>query len=94
MSDDEGEVYAIYVDPAHWGRGAGRVLMDAAIAELTRERRRPVRLWVLGTNQRSRLFYERYGFVADGHTSTFRIERDNQPAVELDEVRYVLDRTA
>jgi ribosomal protein S18 acetylase RimI-like enzyme len=92
--DDEGQVYAIYVDPAHWGRGVGRALMDAAVADLTRDGGRPVRLWVLGTNERSRRFYERYGFVLDGGTSMFRLDRAGDLPVELEEVRYVLHRRA
>src|SRR5262245_45768851 len=31
-----GEVYAIYVDPPRWGSGAGRILMDAAVAALAK----------------------------------------------------------
>jgi ribosomal protein S18 acetylase RimI-like enzyme len=64
--DDAGEIYAIYVDPAHWGTGAGRALMDVAVAQLTAAALRPVRLWTLDGNERARRFYERYGFVADG----------------------------
>jgi ribosomal protein S18 acetylase RimI-like enzyme len=94
MTDEEGQVYTIYVDPPHWGRGAGRALLAAAVLELTRDRPRPVRLWVLSSNERTRRFYERFGFALDGSTSTFRIERGDQPALEFDDVRYVFHRAA
>lgn len=87
----EGEVYAIYAEPAHWGRGVGAAIMEATLRELSARGRHPVRLWVLRANERARRFYERVGFALDGETSVFRLERGGDPPVELDEVRYVLD---
>jgi ribosomal protein S18 acetylase RimI-like enzyme len=89
-----GEVYAIYVDPARWGGGAGRALMDATVEALTAQRRRPIRLWVLDANAQARRFYERYGFVDSGDRSSFPVGAPGRPAVTLDEVSYVLDPTA
>jgi ribosomal protein S18 acetylase RimI-like enzyme len=91
--DDEslGEVYSIYAHPDHWSVGAGYAVMQAALRELIAQGRLEIRLWVLGTNERARRFYERVGFTLDGQTSVFRVERGSDPAVELDEVRYVFD---
>jgi ribosomal protein S18 acetylase RimI-like enzyme len=85
-----GEVLAIYVDPDRQGRGAGRALMDAAVAELRRDGVTEVRLWVLTENAAARAFYERYGFVADGTNHFFRVERSDGTPVDLPEVRYTL----
>ena len=53
-----GELYAITVDPDHWGTGAGRALLAAAQAELTRLGYAEAVLWVLPDNARARRFYE------------------------------------
>jgi RimJ/RimL family protein N-acetyltransferase len=87
---DVGEVYAIYVDPGHWGTGAGWALMRAGLAHLTAHRPRPVRVWVLDANERARRFYERCGFIPDGTADTFAAHRPNGTIIELDEIRYVL----
>lgn len=83
---DIGEVVAIYVDPPYQGGGAGRALMDAAVAALGG---REIRLWVLEENAPSRRFYERYGLAADGTRDTFRVTAAGEP-VDLPEVRYIL----
>jgi ribosomal protein S18 acetylase RimI-like enzyme len=85
-----GEVYAIYVHPDHWGQGAGRALMEAAVDRLGADGRRPVRLWVFDANEPTRRFYERCGFVADGATGTFPLDRPGGERVELPIVRYTL----
>jgi ribosomal protein S18 acetylase RimI-like enzyme len=85
-----GEVLAIYVDPDHHGRGAGRALMDAAVADLQRALISEVRLWVLEENSPARRFYERYGFVADGERHHFRVHPPDGEPVDLPEVRYTL----
>jgi ribosomal protein S18 acetylase RimI-like enzyme len=85
-----GEVLAIYVDPDHHGRGAGRALMDAAVAALRDTGVGEVRLWVLEANTPARRFYERYGFVADGERHLFRVQPPDGEPVDLPEVRYTL----
>jgi ribosomal protein S18 acetylase RimI-like enzyme len=85
-----GEVLAIYVDPAHQRRGAGRALMDAAVAALRADGVREIRLWVLAENAPSRRFYERYGYRLDGAREPFRVQRPDGTAVDLPEVRYML----
>jgi GNAT superfamily N-acetyltransferase len=59
------ELYAIYLDPARWGRGDGSQLLAAASATIP-SGVRDVSLWVLDGNSRARRFYERHGFAADG----------------------------
>jgi ribosomal protein S18 acetylase RimI-like enzyme len=83
-----GEVVAIYVDPPSWGTGAGRTLMDAALARLAARGFRSVRLWVLVDNRQARRFYERAGFTADGASARYPIGRADGTVVDLPEVRY------
>jgi ribosomal protein S18 acetylase RimI-like enzyme len=79
----EGELYAIYVHPDSWGSGAGAALMEAGRGQLA-ERFSTAILWVLEDNPRARRFYEREGWVVDGHrTEVVR-------GVEVPEVRYRL----
>jgi len=60
-----GEVDAIYLLPSAWGKGVGRLLMDAALARLAEARFDEVTLWVLDSNVRARRFYEAGGWLAD-----------------------------
>ena len=78
-----GELFAIYVDPDHWGTGAGRMLMTDARQRLAREGYRNAALWVLVDNQRAISFYQRDGWQPDGSR---RIE--HVWGVPADEVRY------
>jgi ribosomal protein S18 acetylase RimI-like enzyme len=75
------EVYAIYLHPDYWGRGAGRQLLDRGLAEVPTAT--AVTLWVLESNDRSRRFYERQGWAADGATKD-----DHRGEVVLSELRY------
>ncbi len=56
-----GEIYAIYVLPAHHGHGHGSGLMRAGAHELLARGWGGMHLWVLRENAPSRLFYERLG---------------------------------
>jgi ribosomal protein S18 acetylase RimI-like enzyme len=78
-----GELYAINVDPGHWGTGAGRALLGAAQAELARLGFDETVLWVLPANARARRFYEVAGWVADGAERTAEVQ-----GVVVPEVRY------
>jgi ribosomal protein S18 acetylase RimI-like enzyme len=79
-----GEVYAIYVVPKAQGIGAGRALMDAAVAALEKRWDEAI-LWVASENPQARRFYERYGWVADGE----RID-DSFAGASVPETRYRL----
>jgi len=80
-----GEVWAIYLDPPCWGRGVGRQLLAAAVAEFRAGGRDPIVLWVLTGNARARRFYEAAGFRCDGAARDITIGGE-----ELPEVRYRL----
>jgi ribosomal protein S18 acetylase RimI-like enzyme len=83
-----GEILAIYVDPPRWGTGAGRALMDAALARLAARGFQQVRLWVLAANHQARRFYERAGFTLDGAAADYPVSRPDGSIVDLPEVRY------
>jgi GNAT superfamily N-acetyltransferase len=78
-----GEVKAIYLLPAHWRRGGGRMLMNAGLRRLADADYHEAILWVLETNQRARHFYEASGWHADGSVKT-----DDSRGFPLVEVRY------
>jgi GNAT superfamily N-acetyltransferase len=63
--EEQGELYAIYVDPDAWSEGAGRALLERAEARLA-ETYDEATLWVLSDNPRARRFYEHAGWTADG----------------------------
>ena len=78
-----GEVHALYVAPAAWGRGTGGALLDAALAELAADGCSGAVLWTLEGNARARGFYERRGWRADGAAKLQEL-----PGAALAEVRY------
>jgi GNAT superfamily N-acetyltransferase len=80
-----GELYAIYVDPDRWRRGAGRALMAAARQALAAAGYPEYRLWVLEENHRARRFYERAGMAPDGDRDVYT---PRGSSVALPEVRY------
>jgi RimJ/RimL family protein N-acetyltransferase len=81
--DAEGELYAIYVDPVHWGTGVGRELIAAGEARLRDLGHHDVVLWVLEDNPRARRFYEAAGWRLDGGRRPIEFL-----GVEVPEVRY------
>jgi ribosomal protein S18 acetylase RimI-like enzyme len=83
LAADVGELYAIYVHPSVWDVGAGRALMSRAVQALRELGYARAVLWVLGSNERARRFYERAGWTADGATKV-----EERPGVALHEVRY------
>jgi GNAT superfamily N-acetyltransferase len=64
--DADGELYAIYVHPDHWGTGVGRALIEAGEARLRDLGHGRAILWVLEDNPRARRFYEAAGWSTDG----------------------------
>jgi len=69
-----GELWAIYVAPESWGRGAGRALWDRGGAHLRASGFLDVTVWVLEDNRRALRFYESTGFAPD---------RGQQKVIEL-----------
>jgi GNAT superfamily N-acetyltransferase len=67
---ERGELHGLYVDPERWSRGAGRVLLSRAEAELA-ETWDDAILWTLEDNPRTRRFYEAAGWRSDGTTGSF-----------------------
>ena len=79
----EGEVYAINVDPDHWGRGVGTLLLDAGIAALTEEGFTTAVLWVHPGNERACCFYEARSWSVEDAERTQELF-----GVTVPEVRY------
>jgi GNAT superfamily N-acetyltransferase len=63
-----GELTGLYVDPARWRSGIGRVLITAARDALVGDGFAEAVLWVVSGNTRAESFYARDGWVADGAT--------------------------
>jgi GNAT superfamily N-acetyltransferase len=61
-----GELWMLNIAPDAWGRGLGRLLLDAATGELRGRGLREAVLWVVERNQRARRFYEAAGWEPDG----------------------------
>lgn len=66
--DRSGELDSFNLDPAIWGRGAGRRLLAAVIEDARRRRFEDLLLWVFDGNLRARRFYEKAGMTFDGTT--------------------------
>ena len=81
--EDVGELYAIYVDPGHWGTGLGRGLIQEAEKRLADADFSEAILWVLDDNPRARRFYEAAGWHADGGS-----KQDTFLGTDVTEVRY------
>jgi len=79
----DGELYAIYVRPDHWGGGFGRQLIQAGEGRLRELGHSHAILWVLEDNPRARRFYELAAWTADGTVRPIQLL-----GVEVPEVRY------
>lgn len=75
------ELVALYVDPPRWGRGTGRALLEAAIAETAERGYESIELWTFESNERALRLYERAGFRRDGGRRPF--PRTGTPTVSL-----------
>jgi GNAT superfamily N-acetyltransferase len=65
------ELVALYVYPESWGRGAGRALLDAALAEAGKLGYAEIILWTWARNERALRIYRAAGFAADGASRPF-----------------------
>ena len=85
LSGETGELYTLYVVPAHWSTGVGRALTDAALDGLRAAGYRRVVLWTLTENARARRFYDKAGFAPDGATTILA------DLGSVEELRYARD---
>lgn len=83
VPEGTGRLMAIYVRKHAWGVGMGSALWLAATARLAELGCTAATLWVLGSNERARAFYERKGWAPDGATQV-----DERDWASLFEVRY------
>ena len=81
--DTDGELFAIYVHPEHWGTGVGRTLIETGEEELRTLGHEEAILWVLDDNPRARRFYELAGWSVAGPAREIRIF-----GFDVSEVRY------
>lgn len=65
---EAGELYALNIDPEHWGRGFGRALVRAATEQLRQWGYRDLVLWVVPQNERAVRLYVSEGWAAEGVT--------------------------
>lgn len=78
-----GELCALYVDPDHWGRGVGRLLVAEARRRLFVQGFTDALLWMMAGNQRADRFYRRDNWLPDGNSRT-----ESMWSISVDEIRY------
>jgi ribosomal protein S18 acetylase RimI-like enzyme len=74
-----GEIWALYVKPSHWRKGAGLALWDGAREGLNEEGCTQVTLWVLLRNEPALNFYE--------HAAGFKREMSSLKTITLGSVK-------
>ena len=89
-SDHVLTVNGIAVDPGRQGRGVGRALIDAAIAEARRRGARRLTLRVFSPNEPARRLYESAGFVVEGVLR----EEFFLDGAYVDDIQMAIDLTA
>ena len=77
-----GEVRSLLVAAGRWRGGVGRVLMDAALADLGVRGYSFATVWSFADNERANRFYEESGFERDGG------ERREPVWADILELRY------
>lgn len=77
-----GEIWGIYLAPAHWRKGVGRALCQEAERMLKSRGYTQITLWVFEGNSQARRFYEAMGFAPDGASKVL------SPGAPLTAVRY------
>jgi len=77
------EIYGMYAAPEAVGTGAGRALMEAALAWFRSGPWAEAILWTLPGDHRAARFYRAWGWAPDGAAKT-----GHTPLGDLDEVRY------
>ena len=82
-AEGAGEIKALYVDPSHWGTGAGRALIVAGRTRLVDQGFCQAVLWLLAGNQGAERFYRIDGWVHDGSRRV-----DEVWGLKLEQLRY------
>lgn len=77
-----GELVSLYAHPDHWGEGYGSLVMEEVLKRMSGYP--GCFLYVLRENDRARRFYEKHGFVWDGHS----LEVALTPDTALTDLRY------
>jgi RimJ/RimL family protein N-acetyltransferase len=78
-----GQLYAMNIDPDHWGQGLGRKLLRAATLQLRALQFEELVLWVVPENARARGLYESEGWIPDGAA-----REDEVLGVTVTDMRY------
>lgn len=81
--ENVGELFALYVDPDHWGRGIGRRLILEARGRMLDRGFTDAVLWVLAGNDSAQRFYRADGWTLDGGR-----RKEEVWGVSADEIRY------
>jgi ribosomal protein S18 acetylase RimI-like enzyme len=82
--NDYGEIQALYLLKKYQGLGYGKKLLEAGLTELKNRGFNDISLWVLDTNTKAISFYQKQGFVYDGHTKV------GIPKYPITEKRYLI----
>jgi RimJ/RimL family protein N-acetyltransferase len=65
-SAEEGQLYAVNLDPTHWGEGSRSRTTASCDRGVARQGFQSLVLWVVPENQRARGLYESEGWTFDG----------------------------
>ena len=79
-----GELVSLYSHPDHWGEGCGSIVIEEILRRLSAAGYPGCFLYVLRENDRARRFYEKHGFVWDGHALNVALT----PDTTLSDLRY------
>lgn len=79
-----GELVSLYARPGCWGQGYGSIVIEEVLRRLQTAGYPGCFLYVLRENDRARCFYEKHGFVWDGHSLKVALT----PNAVLTDLRY------
>lgn len=77
-----GEIWAMYAAPAHWDKGVGQALVEAAQEGLQEEGCTRVTLWTYKNNERALRFFGIAGFAAE-NDSVKAVDVEGKPLEQL-----------
>lgn len=80
-NETRGHLFSLYVAPESAGRGVGRKLLNAVIAQLSNIEKSEVTLWVFKENPTAIGLYRKFGFIETGREKTD--ERWQIPQIEM-----------